>query len=131
MNKLKTTLTKLIMAAFTFLAFSQTALSEITNNLKTLTIVPNEKVCMVTDMYFGKTQIPVKHGGQTYYGCCENCKETLSKDAKARTATDPISGKSIDKAKAIIAARADNSVVYFENQKTFAKYLDSQKGESQ
>ncbi len=87
-----------------------------------LRVVPNEKVCMVTDMYFGKTQIPVKHGKKTYYGCCENCKKTLSQDAKSRTAVDPVSGKSVDKASAVIAALADGSVLYFESQKTFEQY---------
>lgn len=88
-----------------------------------LSIVENEKVCMVTDMHFPKKQIPVTHEGKTYYGCCENCKETLSKDSKARTAVDPVSGKSVDKAKAVIAASADHSVVYFENKKNFLQYV--------
>lgn len=93
-----------------------------------LSIVENEKVCMVTDMHFPKKQIPVTHDGKTYYGCCENCKETLAKDSKARTAIDPISGKTVDKAKAIIAARADHSVVYFESKKNFEAYLKSTHG---
>lgn len=87
-----------------------------------LKIVENEKVCMVTDMFFGKKQIPVTQGGKTYYGCCENCKGTLAKDAKARSAIDPVSGKPVDKATAVIAARTDNSVVYFESSKTFEQY---------
>lgn len=87
-----------------------------------LKIVENEKVCMVTDMHFPKTQIPVEVDKKTYYGCCQNCKATLSNDAKARAAVDPVSGKSVDKAKAVIAARADHSVVYFENKANFEKY---------
>lgn len=84
--------------------------------------VENEKVCMVTDMHFGKKQIPVIQNGKTYYGCCENCKETLAKEVKARTAIDPVSGKSVDKATAYIVAREDNSVLYFENEKTFKQF---------
>lgn len=87
-----------------------------------LTIVPNDKVCMVTNMLFPRTQIPVQHAGKTYYGCCENCKETLAKDAKARMDKDPVSGKAVDKAKAVIAAREDGTVIYFESKKTFEKY---------
>lgn len=90
-----------------------------------LTIVENEKVCMVTNMLFPRKQIPVSHNGKTYYGCCENCKETLATDSKARTAIDPVSGKSVDKARAVIAARPDHSVVYFENKKNFEAYLKS------
>lgn len=88
-----------------------------------LKIVPNDKVCMVTNMLFPRTQIPVAHNGKTYYGCCENCKKTLSEDAASRTAVDPVSGKSIDKASAVIAARDDGSVVYFESKKTFQVFM--------
>lgn len=87
-----------------------------------LTVVENEKVCMVTDMYFAKKQIPVSHDGKTYYGCCANCKKTLSEDSAARKAVDPISGKPVDKATAVIAAKDDNSVIYFENKKTLEQY---------
>ncbi len=87
-----------------------------------LKVVENKKVCMVTDMYFAKPQIPVAHDGKTYYGCCPNCKETLAKDAKARQAIDPVSNKPVDKAKAVIAAREDDTVLYFESMKTFETY---------
>ncbi len=87
-----------------------------------LAVVENEKVCMVTDMYFTKKQIPVTHAGKTYYGCCENCKETLMNDSRARSAIDPITGKSVDKATAVIAVKADNSVIYFESKKTFETF---------
>ncbi len=90
---------------------------------KHLTIAPNDKVCMVTNMVFPRTQIPVLHEGKTYYGCCENCKKTLAEDAASRVAIDPVSGKSIDKAKAVIAAREDGTVIYFESKKTFETYL--------
>ena len=89
------------------------------NSLK---IVPNKYVCMVTDMHFKKTQIPVEVAGKTYYGCCENCKKTLSEDASARTAEDPVSRKAVDKAVAVIAVREDGSVLYFENKENVKKY---------
>lgn len=87
-----------------------------------LLLVPNQKVCMVTNMVFPRDQIPVKQAGKTYYGCCENCKKTLAEDPSARTAFDPISKKMVDKASAIIGARPDGSVVYFENKSTFKQY---------
>lgn len=87
-----------------------------------LTVVPTKRVCMVTNMVFPRDQIPVAHEGKTYYGCCENCKKTLSEDATARVAIDPVTKKKIDKAKAVIAAREDGSVVYFENQASFDKF---------
>ena len=90
-----------------------------------LKVVENEKVCMVTDMYFAKKQIPVTVESKTYYGCCENCKATLSNDAKARISVDPVSKKPVDKATAVIATRSDNSVIYFENKKNLEKYQRS------
>lgn len=84
--------------------------------------VENKKVCMVNDQLFERDQIPIKVEDKTYYGCCEMCKERLAKDAAARTAVDPVSGKKVDKATAVIAARADGSVLYFENEANLAKY---------
>ncbi len=86
-------------------------------------VVPNETVCMVTEKHFGKPQIPVKVSGKTYYGCCDNCKKTLSEDKTARTATDPLTKKSVDKATAIIAANDAGDVMYFANKKNFEKYM--------
>jgi YHS domain-containing protein len=79
-------------------------------------------VCMVNDMDMGKAQIPVVVEGQTYYGCCAMCKERLTKDAAVRTAIDPVSGKKVDKAKAVIGKRPDGSVVYFESEKNLRQY---------
>jgi YHS domain-containing protein len=85
--------------------------------------VEAKKVCMVNDQLFGKDQIPVEVEGRTYYGCCAMCKERLAKDEAARTSVDPLSGKKVDKAAAVIGARPDGSVLYFESEKTFAEYL--------
>lgn len=79
-------------------------------------------VCMVNDMDMGKAQIPVVVEGQTYYGCCAMCKERLTKDAAVRTAIDPVSGKKVDKAKAVIGKRPDGSVVYFESERNLRQY---------
>jgi YHS domain-containing protein len=79
-------------------------------------------VCMVNDMDMGKAQIPVVVEGRTYYGCCAMCKERLSKDAAIRAAVDPVSGKKVDKAKAVIGKRPDGSVIYFESEKNLREY---------
>lgn len=88
-------------------------------------VVKSENVCMVTNMYYGRSQSPVKFGGKTYYASCETCKTTLTKESKTRLAVDPASGKTIDKAKAVIAAQNDQSVLYFENKKNFEEYRDA------
>jgi YHS domain-containing protein len=84
--------------------------------------VETKKVCMITNAVFEKDQIPVPVGGKTYYGCCEMCKERLAKDASSRVAVDPVTGKNVDKATAVIAAQADGKVLYFESEKTLAQY---------
>ncbi len=84
--------------------------------------VEAKKVCMINNQLVAKDQIPVEVQGKTYYGCCEMCKERLTKDAAARTGTDPVTGKPVDKATAVIAALEDGSVLYFESEKTFEQY---------
>ena len=87
-----------------------------------LTKVEPKTVCMVNEMAMGKDQIPVEVDGKTYYGCCEMCKNTLAKEAEKRVAKDPISGKQVDKATAVIAANADGRVFYFENEANLNKH---------
>lgn len=80
-------------------------------------------VCMVNNEDMGKPQIPVKVGDQTYYGCCKMCIGTLNNDRKARFAIDPVSGKEVDKAKAVIGAKPNMEVVYFESEKNFQAFI--------
>lgn len=84
--------------------------------------VETKKVCMVNNQVFEKDQIPVTVEGKIYYGCCEMCKERLSKDAAMRSAVDPVSGKTVDKATAVIGALPDGKVLYFESETTFGQY---------
>lgn len=87
-----------------------------------ITRVPAKRVCMVNNTRFDKDQIPVAVEGKTYFGCCEMCKGRLGTDASIRQATDPVSGKPVDKAKAVIGAKPDGKVLYFESEKTFSAY---------
>ena len=80
------------------------------------------RVCMVNNTVFPKDQIPVEVDGKTYFGCCEMCKGRLAKDEAIRMATDPVSGKQVDKATARIGAGADGKVQYFESEETFARF---------
>lgn len=84
--------------------------------------VETKKVCMVNNQVFDKDQIPVTVEGKTYYGCCEMCKDRLTKDAAIRSAVDPVSGKPVDKATAVIGALPDGKVLYFESEATFGQY---------
>jgi len=104
------------VAALALVLIGQTAQAE------PLERVEAKKVCMVNNTVFPKDQIPVEVGGKTYFGCCEMCKSRLAKDAAIRSATDPVSGKTVDKASAIIGADPDGKVQYFESEETFARF---------
>jgi YHS domain-containing protein len=90
--------------------------------------VESKRVCMVTNQEFEKDQIPVVVEGRTYYGCCEGCKKTLASNAAVRTAVDPVSGKAVDKAVAVIGAKPDGSTLYFENEANLKKYAAKPQG---
>lgn len=89
--------------------------------------VPGNLVCMVNDAYMGKEQIAVPFNGNTYYGCCEMCKNRIPADASVRKATDPATGKRVDKASAYIVITGDKGEVsYFENAASYKKLAQDQ-----
>lgn len=79
-------------------------------------------VCMVNDEVMGKAQIRVEHEGRTYYGCCEGCVKTLKTERTARYARDPVTGKEVDKAGAVIIEGAAGEALYFESIDTASRY---------
>lgn len=79
-------------------------------------------VCMVNDHDMGREQIPVTVGDKTYFGCCPMCKGKLERDPAVRTARDPVSGRAVDKATAVIARAPSGAVLYFESEDTLARY---------
>ena len=91
--------------------------------------VETKKVCMVNNQVFDKDQIPITVDGKTYYGCCEMCKGRLAQDESVRYATDPVTGERVDKATAVIAERADGSVLYFASEATFDRYGETRSGD--
>ena len=116
MRKLTALLFTLLLA--TTAAFAQ---EDVKPNGK-LTRVETKTVCMINEHAMGKDQIPIEIDGKTYYGCCEMCKKALAADAAKRVALDPVSGKQVDKATAIIASQEDGRVFYFENEANLAKH---------
>lgn len=84
--------------------------------------VAADHVCMVNNTSHPGPQIAVEVDGKTYFGCCEMCKGRLANDPAVRAATDPVSGRSVDKATAVIGATPQGKVMYFENQRTFDSY---------
>jgi YHS domain-containing protein len=86
------------------------------------TRVPAERVCMAQDRVFPTAQIPISLQGRTYYGCCAMCEGQLRRDATLRQAKDPVSGREVDKASAVIAQTPDGSVLYFESEERFGQF---------
>lgn len=91
-----------------------------------VTKVESKLVCMINDTVFPKEQIPTVVDGKTYYGCCAMCASRLSTNAKVRTAVDPISGKDVDKAKAVIGADKDGNAHYFESEYNLSAFSSRQ-----
>lgn len=92
-----------------------------------LEVVDAEYVCMVNDAVYDKKQVHVQVEGKDYYGCCEMCKERLAREASLRAAVDPVSGREIDKATAVIGADSYDRVFYFENEKNLKKFNETAK----
>lgn len=108
----------LLTLLFTFAAFADVVIKPVGK----LTKVESKTVCMMNEQAMGKDQIPVEVEGRTYYGCCEMCKKALATDAAKRVSFDPVTGRQVDKATAVIAAQEDGRVFYFESDETLAKY---------
>jgi YHS domain-containing protein len=88
-----------------------------------LTRVDPNLVCMINNQFMGTPQIAVDVEGTTYYGCCEMCKTKLANDPSSRSAIDPVSGATVDKAHAVIGKTETGAVVYFENEQNLAAYV--------
>lgn len=95
---------------------SETSTSSLTR------VADRSLVCMVNNQFMDRPQIPVEVDGRTYYGCCEMCKGRLGSDPSSRVSTDPVSGKTVDKASAVIGRDGSGKALYFENEATFAAY---------
>lgn len=114
-----------LLLAVLLVALSAFAPPAFANDVKPtglLTKVEPKTVCMINEQAMGKDQIPVEVEGKTYYGCCEMCKTALKENASKRAAVDPVSGKQVDKATAVIASQQDGRVFYFESDANLAKH---------
>merc|ERR1712232_951318 len=91
--------------------------------------VKSSYVCYVNNNYMGKEQIPVEVDGKTYYGCCQGCVGNLKKNRAPRYATDPLTGREVDKATAYIVLKPNGNgkVLYFESEENYLKFKDGKK----
>lgn len=79
-------------------------------------------VCMVNDRDMGQPQLPVTAEGRTYYGCCAGCVTRLKSDPTVRTGSDPVTGRAVDKASAMVGRLPDGRVLYFESVSSLVRY---------
>jgi len=88
-------------------------------------VVPNEKVCMVNDMFMGIDQLLVEVNGLNYYGCCEGCVEKLQENIDdVRFGSNPLTDTKVDKATAVIVQDKNNgSVFYFASIEEAKKFI--------
>ena len=111
----------MIALAVTMPAYAQSSQDAATRNAS-IERVEAKYVCMVNDQHYEGAQIRVPVGKKTYYGCCQGCVATLKGDSESRTATDPVTGKKVDKATAVIGVLPDGTVRYFESAKTLQRF---------
>lgn len=78
-------------------------------------------VCMMDNRFMGREQVAAEIEGKTYYGCTGAVRH-LQMSAPTRMATDPVSGRSVDKATAVLGADEDGQVYYFENEENLKKF---------
>lgn len=98
------------------------AIDAVSQSSKLRRIEDRSTVCMLKNRTLGRPFIPVAVDGKTYYGCCEMCTGTLQKVSGERYAIDPITGRKVDKATAVIGAYPSGEVLYFESEESFEKF---------
>lgn len=86
-------------------------------------IVPASRVCMTQDEVYPRDLIPVEVDGETYYGCCPGCASAIqSNPDRYIWAVDPVSGKRVNKAKAVIYSY-QGKAYYFESEQNVEVFL--------
>ena len=80
--------------------------------------------CMGSNQVQEKPQAYAEVGGKRYYGCTDMCILNLKQNPGFRYGLDPVSGKRVDKATALVAARQNGELLYFESEKTFRAYRE-------
>lgn len=62
--------------------------------------------------------------GRPYYGCTDMCIANLKQNPGFRYGLDPVSGKRVDKARAIVGAKKNSQLLYFETEENFLSYRE-------
>lgn len=84
--------------------------------------VAKDQICMVQKYDMEAKTTPVVLDGKTYWVCCEGCKNQITKDKNERVIADPVSGKVVNKADAVVGRASNGQVHFFENEKNMAAF---------
>lgn len=84
--------------------------------------VSANEVCMLDDEYAESGLLPISLDGKTYYCCIPDCATHLKEDGPLQYATDPVSGKRLDKADAMYGSSKQGRIYYFENAENLQQF---------
>lgn len=88
--------------------------------------IQHSRVCMVNGDIKLHSVRSVTVNGKTYWGCCQHCISLLRYNtAQVRFTTDPVTGKKINKADAVIFPDPHNSrrAMFFQSDSTYEQYV--------
>lgn len=112
----------LIIASYTYFFFNEPNKNayQIYDNIE----VPSNVVCMKGDLIKPNSTIRVEILGNFYQVCCEKCENKLINNINYRQATDPFTGKTIDKSDSFIVLNPakNEKVIYFESEDNYESY---------
>ena len=83
-------------------------------------VTDRSRICMRADEIVKQQNLAVEIEGKTYYAL-PRCSLLMHRPG-FRLAVDPISGRKVDKAGAVIGATAEGHVFYFENERNFKDF---------
>jgi YHS domain-containing protein len=88
--------------------------------------IPLNRICMIRGDVKDKDTYMIRVAGKAYFGCCQKCLTKLRNNLNnVQYASDPVTGKMVNKADAVIKLNPDNArkVLFFESQETYDRYL--------
>lgn len=89
-----------------------------------LTRIASSHTCMGSNQAQEKAQNYAIIDGRPYYGCTDMCIANLRQNPGFRYGLDPVSGKKVDKARAIVGTRKNGQLLYFEKEENFLSYME-------
>ena len=86
--------------------------------------IASSHTCMGSNQAQEKAQNYAIVDDKRYYGCTDMCIANLKQNWGFRYGLDPVSGKRVDKATALVGARKNGQLLYFETEENFLAYRE-------